>query len=328
MIISRSPFRISFIGGGSDLPSFYLNHGGAVLSTSIDKFIYLSMHDYFNDQKYFLKYSKNELAHKLDDIQHPIIREIFRYFDIRGVDLNSSADLPSGTGMGSSSAFTVGLNHLCSAYLGQKISKERIADLSCKIEIEILGEPIGKQDQYASAIGGFNFIEFKPDNSVKIEQIQLQDNLLNDLSNNLLLFYLGNTRSASKILTKQKDNIEQGKKLENLQKMVKLAYETKNELKNGEIDSLGENLGKGWILKRELASGISNDFIDYYYDLGIKSGALGGKLLGAGGGGFLLFYIKPKYHENIKNSLKDLTLIEFNFDDSGTKIIYNDGKNH
>lgn len=322
MVISKTPFRISFVGGGSDLPSYYLNHGGAVLSTSIDKYIYLSMHSYFNDNKYFLKYSKNELVDTITDIKHPIIREVFRHFDIKGVDFNSSADLPSGTGMGSSSSFTSGLINLCCTYKGTYMSRESIADLACKIEIDILKEPIGKQDQYACAVGGLNFIEFSKDNTVNVEKIHLDVERSDIMSNNLLLFYLGNTRSASNVLGEQKQNIEDGKKIENLSKMVKLAYELKSEILKGEIDALGESLHKGWILKKELASGISSEFIDHYYDLAINAGAMGGKLLGAGGGGFLLFYVKPDKHTKVKNALRDLTYTEFKFDNSGTKIIY------
>ncbi len=322
MVISKTPFRISFVGGGSDLPSYYLKHGGAVLSTSIDKYIYLSMHKYFINNKYLLKYSKNEHVDNINQIKHPIIREVFKYFDINGVDFNSSADLPSGTGMGSSSAFTSGLINLCCIYKGKYMSREAIADLACKIEIEILKEPIGKQDQYACAVGGLNFIEFNKDNSVNIEKIHLDVERKMILSNNLLLFYLGNTRSASSVLSEQKQNIEDGKKIENLSKLVQLAYDLKSEILKGEIDALGESLHKGWILKKELASGISSQNIDYYYDLAIKAGAIGGKLLGAGGGGFLLFYVKQKNQQSVKNALKDLAYTEFNFDNSGTKIIY------
>jgi D-glycero-alpha-D-manno-heptose-7-phosphate kinase len=322
MVISKTPFRISFVGGGSDLPSYYLNYGGAVLSTSIDKYIYLSMHSYFFDKKYFLKYSKNELIDSIEEIRHPIIREVFKHFDIKGVDFNSSADLPSGTGMGSSSSFTSGLINLCCTYKGYYMSREEIADLACKIEIEILKEPIGKQDQYACAVGGLNFIEFNKDNTVNVERIHLDAERTRIMSNNLLLFYLGNTRNASSVLSEQKQNIDDGKKIENLGKMVELAYRLKSEILKGEIDALGESMHKGWILKKELASRISNQFIDFYYERAITAGAIGGKLLGAGGGGFLLFYVKPEKHLSVKNALKDLTHTEFNFDNSGTKIIY------
>jgi D-glycero-alpha-D-manno-heptose-7-phosphate kinase len=322
MVISKTPFRISFVGGGSDLASHYTKYGGAVLSTSIDKYIYLSMHRYFTDSKYFLKYSKNELVDSLNEIKHPIIREVFSYFDIKGVDFNSSADLPSGTGMGSSSAFTSGLINLCCRYKGIDLSKEAIAELACKIEINHLKEPIGKQDQYACAVGGLNFIEFKKNDTVCIERIELDADVKLTMSNNLLLFYLGNTRKASTILTEQKQNIEDGSKSENLIKMVQLAYNLKSALLGGEIDALGESLHLGWQLKRELASGITSSLIDHYYDLAMKAGALGGKLLGAGGGGFLLFYVKPENHLQVKNALSDLSFTEFNFDDSGTQIIY------
>lgn len=322
MIISKTPLRISFVGGGSDLPSYYLKNGGAVLSTSIDKYIYLSMHSYFLKDKYFLKYSKNELVNSLDDINHPIIKEVFKYFNIKGVDFNSSADLPSGTGMGSSSSFTSGLINLCCSFKGIYMSREDIANLACKIEIDLLNEPIGKQDQYACSVGGLNFIEFKLDGSVNIEKLNLNEDLIKKMSNNLFLFYLGNTRSTSSILKEQKENVENDTINQNLNKIVELAFKLKKDLICGDIDSLGECLHRGWMLKRELASGITTPTIDHYYKIAIEAGAIGGKLLGAGGGGFLLFYVPPKNHIRVKNALKSLHHLEFNFENTGTKIIY------
>lgn len=324
MVISKTPLRISFVGGGSDLPSYYLNHGGAVLSTSIDKYIYLSMHKYFLDKKYFLKYSSNEHVSSLSSIKHPIIREVFTHFNISGVDFNSSADLPSGTGMGSSSSFTAGLINLCCSYNGHYMTQEQIANLACRIEIDVLKEPIGKQDQYACSVGGLNFIEFHRDNTVTVERLNVDEYVSMALCNNLLLFYLGNTRSASSILGEQKTNIEEGRKVENLGKMVDLAYCVRSALLNGDIDSLGESLHSGWLLKKELASGITSKLIDFYYDLALDAGAVGGKLLGAGGGGFLLFYVKPEKQIAVKNALKDLSFVEFNFEKYGTTKIYED----
>lgn len=323
MIISRTPFRISFAGGGSDLKNFYLHHGGAVLSVSIDKYVYLSMHPYFYENKYLLKYSAHELVDSVDKIQHRIIKQVFTDYSIKGVDFNSSADIPSGTGLGSSSSFTVGMINLCNAYAGKYMSKEDIGAYACDIEINKLGEPIGKQDQYAAALGGINFIEFTRNDTVIVEKIIMKREKYRELEENLLLFYLGDSRSASVILKEQSSNIASDQaKVENTMKMVGLARDLKRELLNNNIDRFGEILHTGWMYKKELASGISNERIDHFYDLGLKNGALGGKLLGAGGGGFLLFYVKKDNHEILRRALAELSEYEFRFDEDGTSIIY------
>lgn len=323
MIISRTPFRISFAGGGSDLKEYYEKYGGSVLSVSINQYMYLSMHQYFNDNKYFLKYSKNELVDDIDQIEHPIVKQIFKDYEIKGVDFNSSADIPSGTGLASSSAFTVGLTTLCNAYNNKYMSKEDIAKYACEVEINKLKEPIGKQDQYACALGGLNFIEFNQDGSVNTEKVILSKDKIVQLDNNLLMFYLGTTRSASSILSEQKTNTQNNNsKIENLHKMVELSTKLKKELSMGNIDAIGDILHRGWLYKKELASKISNPTIDHYYNLAIKSGATGGKLLGAGGGGFLLFYVPQENHSNVRTALKDLKETKFNFDFEGSKILY------
>ena len=322
MIISRTPFRISFAGGGSDIVSYYSKFGGAVLSTSIDKYTYLSMHPYFIENKYFLKYSANELVETIDEIKHPLIREVFRYFNISGVDFNSSADIPSGTGLASSSAFATGLINLCAAYKGRYVSKTEIAKIACEIEIDILHEPIGKQDQYACSVGGLNLMEFHPNNETTVEKIHLSSSSLEKLQSNLLLFYLGRTRNAGAVLKEQNNNIIGEKKLGNIHEMVKLVYELKAALLNNKIDGLGEILHTGWMLKKELANGISDSSIDENYEAGIKAGALGGKLLGAGGGGFLLFYVREKEKPAVRNALSHLVETAFTFDNTGTTIIF------
>ena len=323
MIITRTPLRISFAGGGSDLKEYYLNHGGSVLSVAINKYIYLSMHPFFHENKYFLKYSQNELVDNTDDIQHRIIKQVFKDYNISGVDFNSSADIPSGTGLGSSSSFTAGLTNLCNIYNSKYMSLEDIAKYACEVEIDKLKEPIGKQDQYACAIGGLNFIKFNQDDTVSVEKIILKREKIKQLQDNLLLFYLGTTRSASEILTEQKKNtINDHKKVESLHKMVSLSQELKTQLQSGNIDAMGDILHKGWMYKKELAAKISNQRIDHYYNLGIKNGAIGGKLLGAGGGGFLLFYVKEQNHQKVRNALTDLEEIEFKFNFEGTKVIH------
>ncbi len=323
MIITRTPFRISFAGGGSDLRNYYEKFGGSVLSVSINKYIYLSMHPFFEDNAYLLKYSKTEHASSVNEIQHPIIKTVFEKYGIVGVDFNSSADIPSGTGLASSSAFTVGLINLCNVYTDKYMNKEDIAELACKVEIEDLKEPIGKQDQYACACGGLNFIEFRKDGQVDVEKLYLHTDAYRVLEKNLLMFYTGKTRSAGSILAEQKKNTTNDEaKINNLHKMVRLSKDLKEELLKGNINAMGEILDTGWNYKKELANNISNPEIDYYYDLALKNGALGGKLLGAGGGGFLLFYVEEQYRSKVRAALKDLREIDFSFDSKGTQVIY------
>lgn len=322
MIITKTPFRISFAGGGSDLKEYYQNYGGAVVSITINKYMYLSIHPYFNEDGYFLKYSKSEMVNNANDIQHPILRVLFKRYGIKGVDFNSSADIPSGTGLASSSAFTVGLINLCNAYTGKYMNKEDIAELACITEIEDLKEPIGKQDQYACACGGLNFIEFCKDGQVNVEKLFLQADAYKKLEKNLLMFYTGITRSASKILSEQKRNTFQQEKINNITKMVTLSRDLKNELLQGNISAMGEILHAGWMYKKELASNITNPGIDELYDLALKNGAIGGKLLGAGGGGFLLFYVEDKKKEEVRKALCKLKEIDFSFDNKGTNLIY------
>lgn len=323
MIITRTPFRISFAGGGSDLKNYYEKYGGSVLSVTINKYIYLSMHPYFDEDKYLLKYSKTEHANCLEEIQHPIIKDVFAKYKIKGVDFNSSADIPSGTGLASSSAFTAGLINLCNAYTDNYMSKEEIAAEACRVEIEDLKEPIGKQDQYACACGGLNFIEFYKDGVVDVEKLYLQSDAYHVLENSLLMFYTGQTRAAGSILAEQKKNTTNDEaKINNLHKMVQLSKDLKQELLKGNTNAMGEILHTGWMYKKELANGISNPDIDYYYDLAIKNGALGGKLLGAGGGGFLLFYVEEQHRSRVRRALSDLKEIDFKFDNKGTNVVY------
>ncbi len=323
MIISRTPFRISFAGGGSDLKEYYIEHEGAVLSVTIDKYIYLSMHPYFHEERFFLKYSKNEIVNHVDEIEHPIIKSIFQDYGFKGIDFNSSADIPAGTGLASSSAFTVGLINLCNAYSGKYMSKEEIAKYACDIEILRLNEPIGKQDQYACSVGGINFLTFNRNDTVHVEKLILSPSVQKGFENRLILFYLGTTRTTKSILSEQKENmIYNNEKVKNLQNMVSLAHQLKRELICQNLDVVGEILNEGWKLKKTLASNISNSFIDEYYTLGLKNGAEGGKLLGAGGGGFLLFYVKEENREKLSKALKMLSEVHFQFDYTGTTIIY------
>ncbi len=323
MIITRTPFRISFAGGGSDLPSFYEKHEGCVVSTTINKYMYVSIHPTFNREDTIVKYSKTEIAKDVKDIQHPIARQLLLDHNLSGIEIVSTADIPSGTGLSTSSAYTVGLIHALYAYKGKYCSQERIASEACDLEINKLNEPIGKQDQYGTAIGGLKFIRFMSDGSVDVEPLIISEKVKKQLANNLLLFYTGLTHSASEILQEQNKNIiSEDAKFENLKKMTGLAYDMKQALTDGNLHNFGEILNENWILKQELASSISNSTINKYYDKAINSGALGGKLLGAGGGGFLLFYCEQDKQEQLRKAMSDLVELPFDLENSGTKVIY------
>ncbi len=323
MIITRTPFRVSFAGGGSDLPSFYRRHEGCVLSMTINKYMYVSIHPTFNRDETVVKYSQTEIVRDVRAVQHPIARQLLLDYGIDGVEIVSTADVPAGTGLSTSSAYTVGLIHALNAFRGKLCSQERIAREACELEIEKLGEPIGKQDQYGTAVGGLKFIRFKSDESVEVEPLAVSRQKLSELEGNLLLFYTGLTHSAGEILQEQNKNVAGAdKKFQNLVKMTELAYELREAVVAGKLDDFGRILNENWLLKRELASQISNDKIGKYYDLAMANGALGGKLLGAGGGGFLLFYCPKEKQKRLRSALSDLWELPFAMESSGTKIIY------
>lgn len=322
MIIARTPLRISFAGGGSDLPSFYCKDRAAVLSTSINKYVYLAIHDYFYPNQTLLKYSKTELVNELGEIQHPIFRECLSMLNISGLDISSMADVPAGTGLGSSSSFTVCLLNVLNAYKHKFVSPEYLASTACNIEIKRLGEPIGKQDQYAAAYGGLNFIEFKADESVNVSRIIMDPEAKRQLEKNLVMVYTGHTRSASKILQQQNQEMSKYEKRKIMRNMVDMAYELKDVLQRNEIDQFGRILHEGWLLKQKLSNGISNPDINALYERGLKAGALGGKLLGAGGSGFLLFYCPTQIQDEFWRKMPENSKFDFKFDDTGSKIIY------
>ena len=321
MIITKTPFRVSFCGGGSDMANFYEKYGGCVLSTSINKYCYISIHPYFNENQTLLKYSENELVDSPDQIRHRIFRQVLTDMGIHGVEISSTADIPGGTGLGSSSTFTVGLLNSLNCYKGKFVSKDKLAKLACAVEIEKLGNPIGKQDQYGAALGGLNFIKFNQDGSVSHEPILMEGKTYKELQKNLLMFYTGTTRSANTILAEQTRNITSEDKARNLLKMCELAKDMKIALENNDISSFGKILDEGWQLKKELASGIANQAIDEAYEIAMKNGALGGKLLGAGGGGFLLFYCEEEKQEQLKKAI-GLKELDFSFERDGTSVIY------
>ena len=323
MIITRTPFRISFVGGGSDLRSFYEKHEGAVLSSSINKYMYVTIHPTFGKGETILKYSKTEIVSDVHRLQHPIARQLLLDHGIEGCEIVSTADVPSGTGLSTSSAYTVGLIHALYAYQGKYCSQERIAEEACRLEIEELGEPIGKQDQYGTAVGGLKVIRFLQDGSVEVEPVIVSRTVQKELNDNLLLFYTGLTHSAGEILSEQSKNVaSEADKFNSLVRMTSLVYDMRDALSSGRLDDFGSILNENWQLKRSLTSSISNDFIDKYYDIAMKNGALGGKLLGAGGGGFLLFYCPKEKQLRLKAALSNLAMLPFDLENSGTKVVY------
>ena len=321
MIITKTPFRVSFCGGGSDIADFYREYGGCVLSTTINRYMYLTIHPYFDESRTSLKYSKNEIVNNINDISHSIFHCVLNEQHIHGVEISSTADVPSGTGLGSSSSFTVGLLHTLACYKGKYISKGRLAEEACKVEIEKLGAPIGKQDQYAAAFGGLNFITFHKDDTVSVEPVITKGHTLRQLQENLVMFYTGLTHDANQILSEQKKNITKEDKMKNLIRMCELARDMKKSLEENEIRDFGAILNESWQKKRELAGSISNVRIDELYACAMEYGASGGKLLGAGGGGFLLFYCPKERQAMLREKLR-LKLFPFQFEHDGSSVIY------
>lgn len=323
MIISRTPLRMSFVGGGSDLSAFYREEPGAVLSTAIDKFVYVSVNPKFGGG-IRLAYSQTEEVERLEQIQHRLFRATFETLGIDGgVEVTTTADIPSkGTGLGSSSTFTVGLLKVMTAYCGRDLPADLLANLACEVEIDRCGEPIGKQDQYAAAFGGMNLFEFMPDETVRVSPVVMSAQVRARMEAELLVFYTGKTRSASSILVAQSQAVNDSADARRaLRRMVKLAYQMFDELSEGRIDAIGPVLNEGWSLKRTLARGISDPDIDAWYDAGMKAGASGGKLLGAGAGGFLMFFAPVDRHEAIARAVQ-LPRMQVCFSAEGTKIVY------
>jgi len=325
MIITRTPFRVSFAGGGSDLKEFYARNGyGAVIGAAIRKYMYIVIHPYFQD-KIRIKYSRTEDVESAEEVEHPLVRESLKKVKIeKGIEIASFADVSAGTGLGSSSAFTVGLLHALYAYKGKRVSRERLAKEACEIEIDILGEPIGKQDQYMAAYGGVNHIKFNGDGSVKVSPVGIKTQARKKLEKNLYLYYIGGSRKSGDILEEQMNNMSKGDKFENMRKMVDLVEKIKKALHAGDIDSVGNMLHEGWMYKKRMANGITNDSIDRIYDKFMRYGTIGGKLLGAGGAGFLLIYTGG--HEDLKGKL-GYKALPFNIDMEGSKVIFQDDRN-
>jgi len=321
MVVVQAPLRISLFGGGTDFPSYFLNNGGCVLSTAIDKYIYIIIKKRF-DRKIRVGYTRTELVDSLDEIQHQLIREAFRKTNItQGVEIATMGDIPSeGSGLGSSSTVTVGALHAMYTFLGDLPSAEKIAKEACAIEIDTLHAPIGIQDQYISAYGGFCLIEFNQNNEIKINRLMLEPYHQRQLNNNLMLFYTGVTRKSSSILVEQKNNIKDRQAI--LDEMKGLAYKAYSEINAGNINAIGTLLHESWLLKKRLASQISNDFLDNLYDTARQAGAIGGKISGAGGGGFLLLYCPYEKQEAVRRALR-LQELPFKMALDGTKVIFN-----
>jgi len=326
MIISKTPMRMSFAGGGSDLRSYYKHGFGAVVSTSLDKYVYITVNEKFADI-FRVGYSITEHVKNVDDIKHNLVREALKTTKVikPGVDIVYMSDmLPAheGSGLGASSSILVGTLHALYAFKGKHVSAKRLAEEACEIEIDKLKNPIGKQDQYAAAYGGFNYIKFNSDESVKIEPLIFKKSIKNELNENMLLFYTGiNTRSDT-ILTEQNEKTEKNSKI--LDKMVELTEEIRDALYNEDLLEFGNILHKGWEYKQKLASKITNPIINEYYTKARKAGAIGGKILGSGGGGFLLIYCEKKYKTKVRETLKQLKETSFNFGTQGSRIIYVD----
>lgn len=318
MIISRTPLRVSFFGGGTDFPQWYEKHGGAVLSTAIDKYIYVIVKKRFDD-KIVLHYTKTEICDRVDEIQHDYIREAMRMTRCpNGVEITTLADIPSeGTGLGSSSSLAVGLLRALYQFEAPWKNTEILAERSCYLERNILNKPIGKQDQYAAAFGGFNKIIFYKSGAIAVCGVNP-----GELESRLILFYTGITRQASDILEKQVDNIPDHEIV--LKEMSKSADIGHIYLDRGQLYYFGESLHRNWLRKKELTTAISNSQIDTMYQKALDAGALGGKICGAGGGGFMLLYAEPQNHQRIRESLSDYQEMPFKFEPEGSKIIYHD----
>ena len=326
MVISRTPFRISFFGGGTDYPAWYRNHGGSVLATTINKYCYLSVRFLppFFEHKFRIVYSKIESCQSVSEIVHPAVRGILRFLKInRGLEIHHDGDLPARSGLGSSSAFTVGLLHALYALKGHMVNKHQLAKESIYLEQKVLKETVGSQDQVLASYGGFNHITFHPNGEVTLKPITLSSKRVRELENHLMLFYTGIPRTASKVA---KSYV---KKINNQRKQLRMVHDFVEEAlsiltSNQDITAFGELLNESWQIKKTLSSVVSNPFVDEIYQKSQSSGAIGGKLIGAGGGGFLLLFVPPYYQKRVRESLSKLIYVPFKFESQGSQIIFFD----
>lgn len=327
MIISRTPLRISLFGGGTDLPAFYCKYGGAVISMAIDKYVYVSVNPKF-DGRTRVSYSKTETVSDPKDLEHDLVRETLNLYNERGLEITSISDIPgSGTGLGSSSAFTVGLLSCISGMKrhGTPWPASMLAETAYSIEANLCGHPVGKQDQYAAAYGNFNFYEFQQGGNISVQPIVLRKEEREYIQNHMMLFWTGQTRSANDILQEQKEHFSAHNErvIESGNRLREIAIRAHAEFRSGSFINMGHFLDQNWQEKKNLASGVSNDGIDYLYRRAIKAGATGGKLCGAGGGGFLLFFVEPHKQGNVIQEL-NLPVVKFNLEKEGSKVIYYD----
>lgn len=329
MIISRSPVRITLGGGGTDLPSYYEKYGGALIAATIDKYTFVTAHTRFDDD-IKLNYSKTEIVKNVEQIKHNIFREGLKLLNIKnGIELSSLSDMPSSSGLGTSGSFTIALLNALHTYKKDFVSQKELAEEACHIEMDILKEPIGKQDQYIASFGGITYFEFDKKGNVKVKPLQISEEAVDELQSNIILFYTGIQRSASKILKEQdnKSKNNEDEVLETLHEIKKIGKKTKKSFEENDIDKLGEYLDQHWNIKKSLSRNISNPFIDKCYKKAKKNGALGGKIMGAGGGGFFMFYHNGNFSEKI-SFIKEMNKIglkkmRYNFDFEGSKIILN-----
>lgn len=322
MIITQTPLRASLFGGGTDFKDFYSKEGGAVLSLGIDKYIYVIVKERF-DNKIYINYSKKEIVNTLDEIQHELVREAMRMAGVAdGVEITTLADVPSeGSGLGSSSSVTVGLLNAFYAYQGEQVTPERLAREACEIEIDIVGKPIGIQDQYIAAYGNMRFFGFEKSGKVVIEKLGLTEEQKRRLVSNLLLFYTNKTRSSSEVLDEQKNKI--GARTKELERIRDLTFEARERISNGSMDDMGRLLDEGWRVKKKLASNITNGMIDRLYKKALGAGATGGKISGAGSGGFLLLYCQREKQNSLREALKGYRELPFLLSRDGSKVVFN-----
>jgi D-glycero-alpha-D-manno-heptose-7-phosphate kinase len=322
MIITQTPLRISFFGGGTDFRDYYRHEGGCVLSSAIDKYIFVIVKRRF-DKMIRIGYTRTELVEQIDQLQHELVREALRLAEVGSqIEIGTLGDIPSsGSGLGSSSTVTVGVLNALYNYRNDPHTQEQLARGACRIEIDKLGKPIGKQDQYIAAYGGLRFIRFLPDGEVVIETIELDDSETRRLNQQLMLFYTQNIRHNDSVLSEQRSKIPD--RMDTLRTMADLVYQGRTLLENGDFDAFGRLLDTGWQLKKTLASKISNVEIDRYYQSAIEAGALGGKITGAGGGGFLLLYCPREKQHSVRAALRELHELPFHLEPDGSKVIFN-----
>jgi D-glycero-alpha-D-manno-heptose-7-phosphate kinase len=322
MIITRTPLRITLGGGGTDLPSYYGRHGGYVISAAIDKYVYIGINRTFTDD-YFIKYSALERVRDVDDVQHPIVREALRLHPVGpSLELVSLADIPAGTGLGSSGSFTVGLLRALYAFKREHVTAGALAEEACHIEIDVLGQPVGKQDQYIAAFGGLTCFDFGHSGRVQVSPLAISNETLHDLEEHLVMFFTGYSRQAADVLRDQQQRSDAGdsRMFESLHIAKKIGMAIKESLEDGDTDRFAALMHEHWLHKKERSEGMSSPHINRWYEVGMASGAMGGKLVGAGAGGFLLFYTRDRVSLREAMAAEGLTELRFNFDHDGSTV--------